>query len=147
MPNRKQEKSCIVFQSYADQILGKRSKAPVIFSPTAQNLNRRPKTAICRSCLLSRLRNWPYAFSLLAFTTSLRSELREPSDRANSGTGDYLAIIRAENNCASEDKRWTAKSPRKRRTPFLLGFSGFSLVAKAGIEPATHGFSVRCSTN
>ena len=26
-------------------------------------------------------------------------------------------------------------------------FHGENLVAKAGIEPATHGFSVRCSTN
>ena len=27
------------------------------------------------------------------------------------------------------------------------GLPGFLLVVRAGLEPATHGFSVRCSTN
>ncbi len=34
-----------------------------------------------------------------------------------------------------------------RKTPFYWGFRGFSLVARSGIEPLTHGFSVRCSTS
>ena len=37
--------------------------------------------------------------------------------------------------------------PEKQNIPVFTGFSLKCLVAKAGIEPATHGFSVRCSTN
>ena len=35
----------------------------------------------------------------------------------------------------------------KQKSPDISGFLLKYLVAKAGIEPATHGFSVRCSTN
>ena len=64
------------------------------------------------------------------------------------GMPSIYAILRKHTKGNRTMKRYTLAMKRKLVAEYATGdFPRKELVAKAGIEPATRGFSVRCSTN
>ena len=70
----------------------------------------------------------------------------DSEDRAKSGgVGRRKTRKYWENKPFEKGPDWGATYGQKTRK--ALENQGFCGVARAGIEPATHGFSIRCSTN
>ena len=105
---------------------------------------RRPKS--CGRCIR------PTVGVLLSSTREVVRSVNPPRTPPRRYT--YGQILYTYDTPTAEDlwvktaiNRKQGKTAYKQKIPHLRGFSSRLMVAKAGIEPATHGFSVRCSTN
>jgi hypothetical protein len=85
-----------------------------------------------------------YAVHIALFSESSRPSLFQPSVDCSNCSGSLVGSVDPDSSGATPSDGVSLKktgSPKAARNFLIL------LMARDGIEPPTHGFSVRCSTN